>query len=170
MGFGELGIVVWGEAGWAQPLLGRLAEEAGRRAASFTLLRCAATGMGGELEAALGRFKHVWIVVRPRVDELRLLAEWWPALPPGPQVEVVVAGCGWSDVPRIEEAVRQLPRWPRIWIPPGRAESPAAPGLSLWITGGCGAAARRAAPAPGSEGGRPLPGPSVRRRAPLFQP
>lgn len=167
---GELGIVVWGEAGWAQPLLGRLAEEAGKRSTSFTLLLCGVTGTDGRLVKRLGCFQRVWIVVRPREEELCQLAEWWRTLPSGSEVEVIVAGCGWSDVPRIEEAVRQLPRWPRLWLPPVRDESPAARGLSLWFAKRCGATVRQASPAPGAEGGQPLPESAVRPRAPLSPP
>lgn len=128
---GELGIVVWGRARWVPPLLGRIAAEAGSRFGTFALVFFDPNEGGTELRAALHRCKLLWIVVRPHVEELHLLQRWWRRFPSGRHVEVIVVDCGWSDVSRIEEAVRQLPRWPRIWIPPMRDESPASTGLSL---------------------------------------
>lgn len=169
--FGGTSIVVWGGGRWALPLLSRLVATTGASGDSLTFYFFDPKRGGEELSAALSRHKAVWIVVRPEIDELLTLHSWWRKLPASDRIEVVVAECNWSDVLRVGELVRQLPRWPRVWLPPVRDESPAPSGLSLlWDRRSAARSPRGTLSLAVYHSLRGSAPDEVRPRAPLFRP
>lgn len=60
-----------------------------------------------------------WVIVRFNREELDSLGCWmassrgrWGAL------NVAVVDVRWGEMESVVEAVRSLPRWPRLWLPP----------------------------------------------------
>ncbi len=113
-------IIAWRCNGWTE----YLKLELRKRYRASAAITCAEVYVGTALVRVLTHFggersRHCWLVVRFDPESLYLLCWWmdtrridWSGL------NLAMVDVRWSQIESVVEAVRSLPRWPALWLPP----------------------------------------------------